>query len=317
MPTTARSRRAHALIALSTCFVATTFPAVASIAGELPSVVLAVLRFIVASLVFLPIVVLRNGRDLLPGGRAVARYALLSAPLVGFFAAMFEALRTTTPVNTAAIFTLAPIFAALYAFFLLGERPGPRRVTALLVGMVGALWVITRGEPSRLVELDFVVGDAWFLAGTASLGLYMVLVKRLHRGEPSEVMTFWTLVTGAFWLLLFSGKDLVTIDWPEVPQRVYLVVAYLAIFATLVTFYLTQYAATVIGPTRTMAYSYWNPALVALLAWWTTGTPLELRAWPGVALTLLAMNELRRAAPTNGSASAGDATDADSSAGSA
>lgn len=288
------TRRAHALVALSTVLVATSFPAVESIAGELLSSVLTSMRFALAALVFLPIVAWKHGRTLFPRPTGLARYALLSAPLVGFFVAMFEALKTTTAVNSAAIFTLVPAFAALFSVLLMRERPSARRTTALLLGMLGALWVVLRGEPSRLARLELAAGDAWFLLGTASLALYAVLVKRLHRGEPHELMTFWTLVTGTTWLLAMSGRDLAVVEWSTVPVRVYLVTTYLAIFTTLVTFFLTQYAATVIGPTRSMSYTYWNPALVALLAWALGGDALAAAAWPGLLLTLVAMLELHR-----------------------
>lgn len=289
-----QTRRAHALVALSTVLVATSFPAVESIAGELPSSVLTSMRFALAALVFLPLVIRRHGAALLPRAAGLARYALLSAPLVGFFVAMFEALKTTTAVNTAAIFTLVPAFSALFSVLLIRERTSVRHAVALFSGMLGALWVVLRGEPARLAELDFVAGDAWFLLGTAALGLYAVLVKRLHRGEPHELMTFWTLVTGAVWLIAVGRQELLAVEWADVPSRVYFVTGYLAVFTTLITFFLTQYAATVIGPTRSMSYTFWNPALVALMAWWSGGDALAAVAWPGLLLTLVAMLELRR-----------------------
>ena len=132
-----------------------------------------------ASLLFLPLIALRYRREMIPTWRSVVRYAALSAPLVGFFLAMVEALRTTTAVNTGALFTFGPSFAALFALVMVGERLAGRRVAALVAGMVGAIWVVFRGEPSRLVELDLAVGDAFFVAGTVSLGLYAALIKRL------------------------------------------------------------------------------------------------------------------------------------------
>ena len=92
------TRRAHGMMVLATLLVATSFPVVASIAGAMESVVLTFLRFALASLLFLPLVALRHRGYLIPNWRSLARYAALSAPLVGFFFAMFEALRTTTTV---------------------------------------------------------------------------------------------------------------------------------------------------------------------------------------------------------------------------
>ena len=287
-------RRAHLQALASTLLVATSFPVMQAIAGALESAVLVVVRFALAALLFLPLVALRHGRGALPTPRALGRYALLSAPLVGFFLAMFEALRTTTAVNTAALFTFAPAFAAAFSLILLRERLPRGRAVGLALGMLGALWVVLRGDPGRAAEMRFVVGDAYFLAGTVSIGLYSALVKRLHRGEPPEVMTFWTLVGGTAWLLLLAREDLGAVRWSELELRVLGPVAYLAVFTTLVTFLLTQRATIVIGPTRAMAYTFLNPALVALLAWALGAEALGWTSLPGVGLTLLAMIVLHR-----------------------
>ena len=290
------ARRAHQSMVVSTLLVATSFPVVAAIAGDLSSIVLTVVRFALAVLLFLPLVALRHSKEMLPTWRSLARYGLLSAPLVGFFLAMFEALRTTTAVNTGALYALVPIFAALIAFVLVGERIHGRRALALVAGMIGALWVVFRGDPARAVAFDVSVGDACFLAGTVSLGLYIVLVKRMHRGEPMAVMTFWTLVTGTGWLLLIGWNDLAAAHWDGVEPRTIVAIGYLALFTTLITFLLTQHAVTVIGPTRTMAYSYLNPVLVALLAWALGEPAIGWMAVPGVALTLVSMAILQRSA---------------------
>ncbi len=282
---------------VATVLVATSFPVVASIAGAMDSVVLTLLRFALASLLFLPLVALRYRREMIPTWRSVVRYAALSAPLVGFFLAMFEALRTTTAVNTGALFTFGPSFAALFALVMVGERLAGRRVAALVAGMVGAMWVVFRGESSRLVELDLAVGDAFFVAGTVSLGLYAALIKRMHRGEPMAVMTFWTLVTGSGWLLALGGGELMAVRWSEVEPRVFGAISYLAIFTTLISFLLTQTAVTVIGATRTMAYTYLNPALVALLVWMLGHEAIGWMSLPGVGLTLVSMVVLQRGGP--------------------
>ncbi len=287
-------KQAHTTMIVSTFLVATSFPVVAAVAGALDSAVLTLLRFGLASLLFLPLVAARHGRETIPSGRSLVRYAVLSAPLVGFFFAMFEALRTTTPVNTAALFTLGPSFAALFAFLCLRERLAPRQLVALLIATLGAMWVVLRGDPSRILSLDFVVGDAYFLAGTALLGLYSTLVKRLHRCEPMEVMTFWTLVTGTGWLLLSRWSELSSIRWDAIELQTIIAIGYLAVFATLITFLLGQRAVVVIGPTRMMAYAYLNPALVGLATWVLGDGAVGWAAVPGIALTLAAMISLQR-----------------------
>jgi drug/metabolite transporter (DMT)-like permease len=288
------NRWAHGMMLLASLLIATSFPVVASIAGTMDSLILALLRFVLASLLFLPLVVWRYRTEVIPSGVSLIRYAALSAPLVGFFYAMFEALRTTTAINTGALFTFVPSFAALFTLLILGERLAGRRLVALGTGMVGAMWVVFRGEFSRFMALELVPGDAVFLAGTASLGLYAVLVKRLHRGEPMAVMTFWTLVTGSGWLLVLGWDALSAVRWHAIEPLVFSAIVYLAIFTTLVTFLLTQKAVALIGPTQTMAYNYLNPTLVALLVWALGDGVFGWMVVPGVGLTLISMAVLQR-----------------------
>lgn len=277
--------RGHALMLLATVLIATSFPVGAAITDGLDSVVLTLLRFALATVLFAPYVAWRHGLAL-PAPADLARYGLLSALLVSFFWCMFAALRLTSPLNTAAIFALTPVLTAAVAALLLRERLSlPARV-ALPFGTVGAVWIVFRGDLDALMALRLGAGDALFLAGTAALATYGALIKRLHRGEPMARMTFWTLATGTVWLAVLALPQFGAVDWAAVAPQVYAGIAYLAVFTTLVTFFILQWATTVIGPTRVMSYTFLNPALVVLIAL-ALGGPLPPPAtWAGVGLVV-------------------------------
>ena len=270
---------------IATLLIATSFPVVAAIADGLDSLVLTFLRFLLAAVLFLPIVITKHGLAM-PGLRDLARYAAISACMVGFFWCMFEALRTTTALNTGALFTFIPGIAAIVAAVLLKDRLDRKKLIALVLGSVGALWVVFRGDPDRLLSLALNPGDPIFFLGCIFFGFYTPLVKFFHKGEAMPVMTFWTLATGALWLFFLSIPRLVEIEWSAVEPGVYLGTAYLAIFTTLITFFLTQYSTVRLGPTRVMAYSYMNPALVLALTWFLGQTPPTLMVLPGVIIVL-------------------------------
>ena len=259
-----RVRHSHLLMLVATVLVATSFPVGAAITNGLDSLVLTFLRFALAALLLAPIVAWRYGLAI-PGIRDLSRYSILSACLVFFFWSMFTALRHTSALNTATIFALTPSITAMASVLLLKERlTGATRI-ALFLGVVGAVWTIFRGDPIAMISLNLGYGDALFLAGTVALAVYGTLVKYLHRGEPMARMTFWTLATGAFWLLLLSAPRWPTVVWNEVPVSVFVGIGYLAVFTTLVTFFIFQWSATIIGPTKVMSYTYLNPALVLII----------------------------------------------------
>ncbi len=260
-----RVRRGHLLMLMATGLVATSFPLGAAITNEMDSLVLTFLRFALAALLFAPFVAWRYGIAM-PSIQDLARYSILSACLVGFFWGMFTALQTASALNTATIFALTPVITAGVSALLLKERLNKASQIALPAGIIGAVWVIFRGDPAALLSLNLGWGDGIFFMGTIAMGFYGPLVKYFHRGEPMAQMTFWTLVSGAVWLLILSAPRLLEVEWSAVPITVYGGIAYLSVFTTLVTFFVFQWSATVIGPTKVMSYTYLNPTLVIVIA---------------------------------------------------
>lgn len=289
-------RRSHLAMLLGTGLVATSFPVGAAITNGMDALVLTFLRFALAAALFAPFVWLRHGLGR-PGWRDLLRYGFLSAFLVGFFWAMFVALRHTSTLNTATLFALTPAITAVAGMVLLKDRLNTPTRIALPLGVVGVVWVVFRGDIIALLSLEFGFGDGIFLAGTVSLGLYTVLVKHLHRGEPMARMTFWTLATGALWLFGLSAPALTSVDWPSVPVTVFAGIAYLAVFTTLVTFFIFQWSATVIGPTRVMSYTYLNPALVLAIGYAAGEGVPPAAVIPGILLILAATFVLQRFGP--------------------
>jgi len=283
----------HGLTLAAAALVSTSFTVGAAIARDLDPVLLTLLRFIVAALLFAPLVGRRHSLRPPPLPR-LGRYATIAFCLTAFFWLMFLSLRFTTALNTSAIYTTVPGLSGLFGALLLGERLGRHRLAALGLGMVGALWVIFRGDMQRLLALDGNRGDAIFFSGCLLMALYTPLVKKFHRGEPMEVMTFWLMVTGVAWLLLFSLPKLATFSPATVPARAWAGILYLAVFTTMITFFLSQWATLHIGPTRVMAYSYLYPGFVLVIDWlFGHGLP-PAAVLPGIGIVLAATVVLQR-----------------------
>ncbi len=284
--------KVHLLMLLCAVLVSGSFPIVAAISQELDPVLLTLLRFLLASSLFAPLIWFRYGFTV--SFAALARYSLISATLVICFWSMFFSLRYTTVLNVSAIFTLVPSLSGLYAMVLNRERLGRARLVALFLGVIGALWVIFRGELSTLTDLVLNKGDLIFFIGCLFMGFYTPLVRLFHRGEPMPVMAFWIMVTGSMWLLLLSGPQLASVSWADISLKVWMGLGYIAVFSTIVSFFLTQYAILFLGPTRVMAYSYLYPALVIILDLLSGGILPEVKVLPGVLIVLSAMLVVQR-----------------------
>jgi drug/metabolite transporter (DMT)-like permease len=277
----------HLLMVIAAMLVSTSFTVGAAITAELDPAVLTLVRFTLATCIFGPWVYFKYGLGF--SFSLFLRCALISGCLVIFFCSMFLALRYTSALNISVIFALVPSISGVYALVILGERLRKKQLLALACGVIGVVWVVFRGDISQLLALEWNRGDLIFLGGCIAMGLYTPLVKLLHRGESMAIMTFWVLVSGSLWLLLITGSKLTTVEWALVPTFAWLGIAYLVVFTTIVTFFLTQYSVSYLGPTRVAAYSYLYPGLVLVIDLLLGHGLPPLRVIPGVFIVLAAM----------------------------
>lgn len=247
----------------NTTLVSTSFIVGKAIAPAIDPTILLLFRFGIAALLFLPFIQHKFGLQR-PSNTALTRYALISGCLVGFFWLMFLALRYTSALNIGVLFTLVPGISHIYAILFLKEHIQRYQLVALIPATTGAVMVLFHGDLSQLLNLDLNRGDLLFFFGCLLMGLYNPMVKKFHRGEPMAIMTFWVLVTGICWLIPLSAASMFTLAWKDVAISVWGGIVYLAIFTTLVTFFLSQWATVHIGPTRVMSYSFLYPPFVVL-----------------------------------------------------
>ena len=277
----------HLLMLIAATLVSTSFTVGAAITAELDPAVLTLVRFTLAACIFGPWVYFKYGLGF--SLSLFLRCALISGCLVIFFCSMFLALRYTSALNISVIFALVPSISGVYALIILDERLHKGQLLALACGMIGVVWVVFQGDISQFLALNWNRGDLIFLGGCVAMGLYTPLVKLLHRGESMAIMTFWVLVSGSLWLLLITGSKLTTVAWGLVPTFAWLGIAYLVVFTTIVTFFLTQYSVSYLGPTRVAAYSYLYPGLVLVIDLGLGNGLPPLQVIPGIFVVLMAM----------------------------
>lgn len=278
----------HVSMMLAVILAATSFPVAAMITNDMPPSVLMFVRFLLASLLFLPLVVLKYGIAR-PKVSAMLRYGALSAPLATFFWCMFESLRYTSVINTGALYTLMPVFTAIAAYLINKEISSKLRKTGLLFGTVGALWVVFRGDISALINLQLNYGDLVFVLGCVAFSLYNPLIKRLHAGESTMVLTFWVLTCGSVWLLLLSIGSFAEVNWKDIDSVVYIGILYLTIFTTLLTFFIVNFSTIRIGATRVAAYNFLTPFLVIVISVAIGLDDLNVAMLPGVLLIVISL----------------------------
>ena len=137
-----------------------------------------------AALGLLAILMMRSRTPLLPVERP--RLQALRAFASAFEVVAFYAAVVTLPLADVMTYWLAaPIYVAALSPWLLGERVGPWRWGAILLGFAGVLLALRPGaagsfSPAVLLSLG---GSVAFAA--------MILLARVLRGTPDTALVFW------------------------------------------------------------------------------------------------------------------------------
>jgi drug/metabolite transporter (DMT)-like permease len=282
------AQRGHAAMLLFSVLVAGSFSLGSLAANEITPSALNAVRFAIAGVIVGVAVLLTTG---VPRTALVApwRYLVLGGFLAAYFVLMFEGLKTAPPVSAAAVFTLTPLLTAAVGFMLLRQILTPRMTVALILGAIGALWVIFNADLSALLSFKVGQGEAIYFVGCVSHAVYTPLIRKLNRGEPPVVFTFFTLLGSLALLVLWGWSDLLETDWAALPAIVWVTILYVAIAASSVTFVLIQYASLRLPSSKVMAYTYLVPSWVIIweLLLWGTVPPLMIIG--GVVLTIVAL----------------------------
>ena len=290
--TTSKSAmNSHLSMLLWALIVGSSFPAVGMMSEGLPPLLLTAIRFAVAALAILPLVWGKSDR--LPGLPGLALYAFMGLSLAGFFGTMFWAAHRTSALSMSTLYVSVP----LLAYFLgraFGVEKRARQLLGILVlgagGAFGLAWAESGGQTA---ELQFGLAEAAFFVGCLASALYPVLSKwGLNHGwlSPSaELRTFWSLLTGS---VLVALAGLVLEDTQQLISLTLtdgLLLLYLGIFSSGMTFWLTQRATAVLTPAAVTGYSYLVPFVSMLLLLVAQPQHIGWHWLPGSLLVVLAI----------------------------
>lgn len=237
------------------------------------SMTLTNLRWIIAVLCLLPLVYWRE-KKLLPPRQALLPLFLMGVTGVVFFNLfMFWALERTTANNVGLLSTLNPVSIALFSFVLAGERIRPKQLVAMGVSFFGVLIVLSKGDWTSLLSLQFNRGDLWMLAAVAMWGIYSVITKKVMKWVSPMMATMYA---GIFGVLVLLPINLPTFEIVNPGPAFWGSLIYSGLLSTVVAMVLWNIGVQKIGGTAAGMFLNFNPVFTALLAFVILG---EVLTW--------------------------------------
>jgi drug/metabolite transporter (DMT)-like permease len=274
-----------------------SFPVAAKIGVQhAPPLLLSGMRFTLAFLIMAPFAYMQS-KKLWITLRQHARVLLISLLMVGIPSSVFFAATPYAPVSVLTImWSMTPIFTALFAMRDSGEVRGWKLPVSLLIGLCGVLIVLLGRFPflpggssgGALFASSGIVLMAE-LAVLASASIYGYGIRMARRNSPDipvTVMTAWQIFYCALFLMAMSlifergsafQPTLVTFG----------TLFYLAVFCSCISFFLTFWLIRRIGAIRTAYSDFIIPGVTLILSYLFVGESLSIAKIIGLAFVIL------------------------------
>lgn len=268
------------------------------LAQSLPTMTAAFGRIFIASILLVIVVIKIEGS--LP--RLNRKQTFLTA-ILGFTGVFinnicfFGALARVPAGRTSLFVSLTPIVTAILASFFFRERLGVRRWFGILVALIGAIVVITRGDlVSGITDINQSIGlgELMMIGAVFSWATYTLISREVIETLSPIVATTYSTLWGFFFLSIGALGEFKDIDWVLLDWRVWTSVFYLGAFGTVIAFIWFYEGIQAVGPSRTAIFSNLVPAFGVLFSVLLLGEPLLISMVVGGLITALGVSLVNR-----------------------
>ena len=175
-------------------------------------------------------------------------------------------LYNSTPINSAIITTLAPIFIFLISLIFIKENISKRKYIGVAIGFLGTLTLILLNEKSLDSAPNIMLGNFYLFINSISYALYFVLVKPLTQKYGMITIMKWLFFFSIFINMPFGLVEFTKIEWTEINEISYMKILYVVFCTTFLVYLLNLYALKNLKASTVGMFIYLQPVIGILFA---------------------------------------------------
>jgi drug/metabolite transporter (DMT)-like permease len=259
-----RGQLATALLVCASVLWGGSFIAARVALREISPVTLATVRFSLAAVFFVVLLVVapryRAARRELP---VLAFYGTLTITL--YFILQYNGVERTSASLSAMVIALSPLVVVILSSAFLKEGLTGRQVLGIVVATAGAILLVTRGS-LEVSGSAYWLGVLFLSLDVLAWGVYNVLSKRTLRSQHPTTLTAHMIILGAVGLWPFAAVDGGFKDIAQLSLTGWLAIGYLVVFCTIIAYLAFNYALRIVPASQAGVYLYLNPVAAVLLA---------------------------------------------------
>ncbi|MDV8154453.1 DMT family transporter [Acinetobacter bereziniae] len=264
-----------------------TFIAGRVIAFEMPAQIAALMRFIVASILLMIILIKVEGS--FKTINLKQHFLTACMGLTGVFAYnifFFGALSHMQAGRTALFVSLSPILTIIAARIFFKEELSKFNYFGVVLAFFGTLLIVTKGHLFSQLNTSFGTGELMMSCAVLSWVAYTLLCKKIAGLSPLIITTYSTL-----WGLFFLSMSFIPYlrQWQSFTfhASIYLSVLYLGALGTVLAFVWYAQGIAKIGTSRTIIFNNLVPLFAVLLAFLLLNEPITVVMLVGGAMSFI------------------------------
>ena len=272
-------------LVLMALFWSGVFPAVNIVLSSMGLVTSVFVRFWFAAVILLVMLRLRAHRLPRPSPRETVLVIGLGILGISLYNVLFTAgLGLVEASRAALIVPTNPAFTALFAAVFLKERLGAVRAAGIALCVLGALWVLTKGNIFTLRELDLGVGELLLVLCIFMWSAYTLLGRVALSGLPALALTAYVMTAGSLMLAIpawLEHDSLARATWQS-----WAALGYLIVFGTVLPFLWFYEGVKALGAARAAQFINLVPPLAVAESVLILGEPMTPALYVGTALVV-------------------------------
>ncbi len=265
-----------------------TFVAVKIIVADISPLVGAFLRFLLASLCLIPVLIYKERWNALVSLRDIPLLVLLGLSGVTFYNIFFfNGLSLTTSINGGLIIAFSPVLTTVLSPFVLGEKLKLRQFFGFLISLSGVIYIITKGSLFLLASLQVNKGDIFISGGAFCWSIYSMGGKIATRKYSPLLSTTYACALGTLFLLIAALPQLQRFTLEQLTYRSMIALIYMGVIASALSFVWWYEGIKKIGASQAAIFQNFIPVFSALFSVMILGEKFRMYHLLGAVLVIL------------------------------
>tara|TARA_R110001583_G_scaffold49679_2_gene155475 strand:- start:836 stop:1765 length:930 start_codon:yes stop_codon:yes gene_type:complete len=171
----------------------------------------------------------------------------------------FHGLNLTSPIDASIIMTVVPVMVLIFSYFLLKEKITKNKLIGIIIGAIGAFLLIWYSN--KTAGKSSVLGNLLILSNAIFYSFYLVYVKPLMKKYKPITVISWVFLIGLLFMIPFGYNNVVNTDFSAFTLNTYLVITYVVVGTTFLTYLFNIYALSKVQPSVNGSYIYLQPVV--------------------------------------------------------